>query len=317
MRTLILAERPFRDLRSRALLADLPRLLAGGLGGDAPLLLATSAPVAPPGFEVVAPDANPVALGIGRVVLTGAFQERPALEQALALAARAVAAGASFEVLRFGVERGAARRDPPAGVAVLEAARPLDLRDHHTANALLVWRVARMFRIDPYPERLGPPDPALLPLLPGGKLLGLSILGGPRMRAAWTARREELCAVLAPMQGWPVLPLPMEPVEGAMDDFAGSRAFLEDLLPGATLLLPELSDSAWRRRQMTPARMKSLVARCGVLITNQDLPAAYAVACRVPVIGLVLGTDRRAVNVLTQFANELPPGSVLLHKPAG
>ncbi|MGK7866956.1 hypothetical protein [Falsiroseomonas sp. E2-1-a20] len=313
MRTLILAERPFRDLRSRALLGDLPRLLAG----TAPPLLATSAPVAPPGFEVAAPDADPAALGVGRVVLAGAFQERAALEQALALAARAVAAGASFEVLRFGVERGAARRDPPAGVAVLEAARPLELRDHHTANALLVWRVARMFHIDPYPERLGPPDPALLPLLPGGRLLGLSVLGGPQMRAAWTARQAELRAVLAPMQGWPVLPLPMEPPDGPMDDLTGSRAFLEDLLPGAPLLLPELADPTWRRRQLTPARMKSLVARCAAVVTNQDLPAAYAVACRVPVTGLALGTDRRAVNVLTQFANELPPGSALLHKPTG
>jgi hypothetical protein len=313
MRTLIVAERPFRDLRSRALLGDMARLL----GGAAPPLLATGAPTAPPGFVAAAPDADPAALGVGRVVLAGAFQERPALEQALAQAARAVAAGASFEVLRFGVERGAARRDPPAGVAVLEAARPLDLRDHHTANALLVWRVARMFRIDPYPERLGPPDPALLPLLPGGVLLGLSILGGPQMRAAWTARREALRAALAPMQGWPVLPLPMEHADGAMDDLAGSRAFLDDLMPGATLLLPELADPVWRRRQLTPARMKSLVARCAAVVTNQDLPAAYAVAQGVPVIGLALGTDRRAVNVLTQFANHLPPGSALLHKQAG
>jgi hypothetical protein len=313
MRTLILAERPFRDLRSRALLAGLPGLL----GCTAPLLLATGAPTAPPGFAVAAPDADPAALGVGRVVLAGVFQERPALEQALASAGRAVARGASLEVLRLGVERGAARRDPPAGVEVLEAARPLDLRDHHTANALLVWRVARMFRIDPYPERLGPPDPALLPLLPEGRLLGLSVLGGPQMRAAWTARREELRALLAPMQGWPVLPLPMEHADSPMDDLAGSRAFAEDLMPGATLLLPELSDPVWRRRQLTPARMKSLVARCGVLVTNQDLPTAYAVAGGVRVLGLALGTERRAVNVLTQFANELAPGSALLHKPAG
>jgi hypothetical protein len=310
MRTLILAERPFRDLRSRALLGDLPRLLAS----SAPLLLASSAPTAPPGFAVAAPDADLAPLGVGRVVLAGAFQERPALERALASAGRAVAAGASLEVLRFGVERGAAQRDPPTGIAVLDAARPLELRDHHTANALLVWRVARMFRIDPYPERLGPPDPALLPLLPEGRLLGLSILGGPQMRAAWTARREELRAWLAPMRGWPVLPLPMEHADSPMDDLAGSHGFVAELMPGATPLLPELADPVWRRRQLTPARMKALVARCGAVVTNQDLPAAYAVANSVPVIGLALGTDRRAVNVLTQFANGLPAGSALLHR---
>jgi hypothetical protein len=312
MRTLILTERPFRDLRSRALLGGLPRLL----GGTQPLLLATDAPTAPPGFEAAPPDADPAALRVGRVVLAGAFQERPVLERMLASAGRAVAAGAALEVLRFGVERGAARRDPPAGVAVLETARPLELRDHHTANALLVWRVARMFRIEPYPERLGPPDPALLPLLPEGPLLGLSIQGGPQMRAGWMALREELQALLVPLHGRPVLPLPIEHPDSPMDDLAGSRAFLADMIPGAALLLPELADPVWRRRQLTPARMKALVARCGMVMTNQDLPAAYAVACGVPVIGLALASDRRAVNVVTQFANHLPPGSALLHRPA-
>lgn len=313
MRTLILAERPFRDLRSRALLLDLPR----HLGGAVPLLLSTTAPTAPAGFEALSPEADPATHGITRVVIAGAFHERPALEQALRIAGRALAAGAKLEIRAFTVERGAAMRDPPKGVELLAQAQPLELRDHHTANALMVWRSAAAFRIHPYPECTTAPDDALLPLLPAGPILGLSILGGGQMCQAWTARLAELRALLAPMQGWAMLPLPMEHTASPMDDLAGTRDFLAAMLPGASLLLPELAQDVWRRRQFTPARMRALVARCGAVITNQDLPAAFAIAAGVPVIGLALGTDRRAITCLTQFANALPPGSQLLYPPRG
>ncbi|NKC33903.1 hypothetical protein [Falsiroseomonas selenitidurans] len=312
-RTLVLAEWPFRDLRSRALLAGLPE----ALGEAAPLWLATAAPQAPPGFAPVAPTVEVAKLGATRVVLAGVFQDRALLDQALALAGRAMAAGARLELRRFGVERGAAQRTPPAEVALLDRAVLLELRDHHTANALLVWRVAPAFRIAPYPERDGPGDPALLAGLPSGPLLGLSILGGASLQAAWSAWLPELRRALAPMRGWPVLPLPMEHPGAPMDDLPGTSAFLEAVLPGAALLLPDLADPVWRRRQLTPARMKALVARCRAVVTNQDLPAAYAVAGGVKVIGLALGQDRRAVTCITQLANDLPPGSALLHRPTG
>ncbi len=311
MRTLLLAERPFRDLRSRALL----HALLGLPGLAAPLLLSTNAPTTPEGFAPLPPEADAAAHGVTRVIIAGAFQERPQLEQALAVAGRAVAAGATLEVRAFTVERGAAMRDPPQGIALLAQAQRLDLRDHHTANALMVWRSPAAFRIRPYPECAIPPDEALLPLLPEGPILGLSIQGGGQMRQAWTARLAELRALIAPMQGWAMLPLPMEASASPSDDLAGTRDFLAALLPGASLLLPDLAQDVWRRRHLSAGRMRALVARCGAVLTNQDLPAALAIASGVPVIGLALGTDRRAITCLTQFANMLPAGSQLLHPP--
>lgn len=311
MRTLLLAERPFRDLRSRALLLGLP----DQLGGGAPLLLSSNAPSLPKGFEPLAPDADAAAHGVSRVVIAGAFQERPQLEQALAIAGRALAAGAALEIRAFTVERGAAMREPPRGMELLAKAAPLELRDHHTANALMVWRSPAAFRISAYPEMAIPPDDGLLHLLPAGPVLGLSILGGGQMRQAWTSRLAELRAVLAPMQGWSMLPLPMEHANDPMDDFTGTRDFLAAALPGTKPLLPDLAQDLWRRREMTPGRMRGLVARCGAVITNQDVPAAFAIAAGVPVIGLALGTDRRAITCLTQLANTLPPGSRLLYPP--
>ena len=308
-RVLVLAERPFRDLRSRAILADLPARFPTA----APLLLATGAPTAPDGFVPCDPDVVPPA--IDHVVLAGAFTEARQIEAALGRAGQAVAAGATLEGWRLSLENRAAG-EVPASVAVLDAAEAIVVRDYHSANALLLWRVAAHIRIDAYPERTVAPDETLAVGLPAGPLLGLAVLGGDNLQTAWMARLESFRAQLAPVAGWPILPLPCEAARTPQDDYAGSLAFAAAVLPGAPMLLPRLADPVWRRRQLSPARLKGLVARCGAVLTMQDLPAAYAVACGIPVLGLVLdNTERRAVSCLTQLANDLPPGSALLYPP--
>ncbi len=303
MSVLLLAERPLRDLRSRALLADLPAAFG------TTLLVPSEAPRWPEGFAAIPPEADPAARGITRVLLAGAFESRAAFDAALALARRAVAAGARLEVARLTLEGGAVRVAAPADIGVLDAAPELVLRDHATAEALLVWQVAAPFRLDPYPERAIAPDPTLAAALPAGPILGLGLLGGPVLAGALAERGAALRALLAPFAGWPVLPLPAEASDSALDDWAGSLGALPE---GSTVLLPELAEPDARRR-LTPARLRGLVGRCARVVTSHDLVAAFAAAAGVPVIGLGLPGQRRVGACLATLANALPPGSDLLY----
>ncbi|WP_439596555.1 hypothetical protein [Falsiroseomonas sp.] len=315
MRTLVLAERPGRGLRSRLLLSLLPALFPEG----GPLLLATPAPSAPEGFAPVAAQPDPAQLGIQRVVLAGLFEEPAKLAQALATAAAALAAGASLETRAFSLARAAAPRDPPPGIELLDRATRLELRDWFTMDRLLLWQVVVPEPLLlPYPEAGLPADPDFGATLPEGPLLGLAIQDGPRMRAAWPALQPALHDRLRALPpGLPILPLPIEHPGLPEDDFHGTRAFAEALLPESPLLLPELADPVRRRREWTPARLKAAVARCSLVITNQDVPAVFAAACRVPVLGLALGGDRRVVTAFGQLANRMAPGSGLLYpRPA-
>ena len=63
--TLLIAERPFRELRSRAILLPLPK----AIGADRPVLVATQAIRTPPAFAPVPPKPDVVALGVTRVIL--------------------------------------------------------------------------------------------------------------------------------------------------------------------------------------------------------------------------------------------------------
>jgi hypothetical protein len=310
-RALVVAERPFRDLRSHAIL----QALAARPGMPGPLLLATAAAQAPQGFVPVGAEPDPAALGVSRVILAGVFQDRAPLVRALRLAARAVAAGAALDARGLSLERAAARQDAPEGVEVLDAATCLEAREHHTANALMVWRVAAPIVIDAYPERRVPPEPIALPGLPERGLLGLSLLGGADQAKALQPRLPALRQRLAGLQGMPILPLPVEGHASPFDDLAGTRDVAAALLPDAPWLLPEAADPAWRRRHLMPRRLKGLLARCAVVVTNQDLVAALAIDAGVPVLALAYGPDRRIVSCLAALANALPAGCDLFHPP--
>lgn len=306
-RILLLAERPMRDLRSRALLEGLPARLG------ATLLIRSTAPRWPEGFESVPPEADPTALGLDRVLIAGAFQSRRHFDEALDLAARAAACGIPLELRQLTLEAGAIRVAAPASVAVLDAAQLLAVRDHVTADALLVWRVAAPLVLDPYAERHIAADPALATALPEGPILGLGLLGGPGLAAAMAEHGAAIRALLAPFAGWPVLPLVAEAADSPSEDGAGTLALARALLPESTILLPELADPVARRRQLTPARLKGLVARCAQVVTSHDLVAGFAIAAGVTVLGIGLPGERRIGACLATLASAAPQGSNLTY----
>jgi hypothetical protein len=290
------------------LLQDLPERL----GATSPLLIPSAAPTWPAGFAAVPPDADPATLGLDRVLLAGGYEGRAEFDRLLGLAARAVASGARLEVRRFALEGGTVRVEAPPDIGVLDAAPAIELRDHATADALLVWGVAAPLRLAAYPERAGPSDDALARELPAGPLLGVAVLGEPELRDALQAHLPALRARLAPFRGVPVVPLPAEAPGAPLDDLPGSLAFAEAVLPESPVMLPDLADPAWRRRHLTVPAMRGLVARCAVVVASQDLPAAMAVGAGIPLLGLAPGGNRRIVTCMATLANALPEGSDLL-----
>jgi hypothetical protein len=304
--TLLLCDAPLRDLGHMAIvqhtqrtLPDAGRIAVVRLDPDAsPAELARIVANIPPPVE--------------QVVLSGAFLSRHALEQSLAFAAAGVAAGARFVVHNLSLEGKAGATLRPNGADVLDLATALEVRDHRTATQLTHWGLAQQPRILAYPERHIAPDEALLAGLPPGPLLGVALRGGDEMEAFWRPRINAIAAALGPAADWPILPLHTCPPGLGEDDFGGTRILAGALRPGAPLLLSELGDRKTWSRSISPARLKALVGRCALVMTNRELPAAYAMASGVPVLGLAVGMDRRILTCFATLANELPRGSRML-----
>ena len=309
MTALLLCNPPLRDLGHMAIVqhtqASVPH--AGGM------TVVRLDPAASPA-ELAGLVAN-IPASVEQVVLSGAFLGRHALEQSLAFAAAGVAAGARLVVhnLSLEAEAGATRR--PEAADVLDLATALEVRDHRTATQMIHWGIARAPRILAYPERHIDPDEALLEGLPAGPILGMALRGSGDVENSLRPQCDAIAAALGPAADWPILPLHTCPPGLGEDDYGGTRILAEALRPGAPLLLPELGDRQTWSRRISPARLKALVGRCALVVTNRDLPAAYAVASGVPVLGLAVGMDRRILTCFATLANELPRGSRMMRVP--
>jgi hypothetical protein len=308
MRTLLLADRPFRDLRSRAIL----EMVGAQLAKHGEVLVADAPEGCLPPFRPVGAVPSAKALGVRRIVLAGEFTDRVQLERALYVARQGLAAGATLEAWAFGVNGEAARGEVPASVGVLDHASPLEVREHRSADALLVWRVDAAITVNPYTERHVAADAAFTDGFPSGPILGVCMLGGRDAQESASRHGGALRARLEAASGWPLLALPAEAPGSRSDDLVGSRSFALAAGLTGTWLWPEADNAAPQVAALTPARLKAMVARCAKVITNQDLVAAYAVAAGVPLIATRIGSNRRIITCIAALANELAPGSSFL-----
>jgi hypothetical protein len=307
--TLLLCNAPVRDLGQMAIVQHTQR----SVPHSGSMTMVKLDPATPPA-DLAAMVAN-IPSSVEQVVLSGAFLSRHALEQSLAFAAASVAAGARFAVHNLSLEGEAGATLRPYAADVLDLATALEVRDHRTATQMTHWGIAQQPRILGYPERHIDPDEALLAGLPSGPLLGVALRGGDEMEACWRPKLDEIATKLGPAADWPILPLHTSPPGLGEDDFDGTLALARALKSGAPLL-PELGDPKIWARSISPARLKALVRRCALVVTNRELPAAYAAACGVPMIGLMIGTDRRILTCFATLANELPRSSRMLVVPS-
>ncbi len=93
------------------------------------------------------------------------------------------------------------------------------------------------------------------------------------------------------------------------DDIAGIKAFLADFLPRAELATPVLLDPVHWRLQVTPPRLKGLIARCDALVSQRKHNAIHAIGAGVRVIGLHPLEDDSLRRSFVALSHRLPPGS--------
>jgi hypothetical protein len=93
------------------------------------------------------------------------------------------------------------------------------------------------------------------------------------------------------------------------DDLAGVLRFLRRFLPRMPVAGAGLLDRAHWRAEMTPARLKGLIARLDVLVTQRKHNAVHAIGAGTRVIGLHPLEDDSLRRTFVALSHRLPPGS--------
>lgn len=260
--------------------------------------------------------AEMLALRPRRVVFGGGMFGVPhAFRAWMPALARAEAEGAEIHLHNLGMAELAREADwlDEAAHGVIARLASFSVRDPFSAERVAAAGIGRVPRISAFPEADIPADPSLAEaLLPRGvPLLGLSIFPMPIMRQCLAHESGRVRRLLAAFGGHAVVPVvsTIHVNSEFDDDLGGAEEVLRDFLPGARIAAPALLDRAHWHAELTPARLKGIVARLDVLVTQRKHNAVHAIGSGVRVIGLHPWEDNSLRHTFVALAHRLPAGS--------
>jgi hypothetical protein len=229
--------------------------------------------------------------------------------------AQAMATGAEVHLHNLGVARIKAEMGwcDDAARAVIAGLGSFTVRDYMSFEMVAEAGLGRLPRISFYPEAdIAAQHDLADALLPAGRrLLGLSIIATPLMQHCLAQDAARVAALLAPFADHAVVPIvsTVHVDSAAEDDAAGVAHFLARFLPQAEIAAPILLDRAHWRAELTPARLKGLIARCDVLVTQRKHNAIHGIGAGVRTIGLHPIEDDSLRRTFVALAHRLPVGS--------
>lgn len=202
----------------------------------------------------------------------------------------------------------------PEIAAAFEKLDSFSVRDEDSLAKFRRWGVRREIALSGFPETYLEPDLTLANRLPEGPILGVSVNNGGAFFAMVNSNRQKIAEVLDEFRGLPVLPIisTVHRFSDQENDIAGFRRFAEMFFPEAKIVLPETLEEAWWQQNMTPERLKGLIARCAALVSRRKHNCLHAIAAGTRAIGLSRKEDYGVQSVFDVLADRLPPGSASL-----
>jgi hypothetical protein len=145
----------------------------------------------------------------------------------------------------------------------------------------------------------------------GERYLGLSIISSDQMYGCLQSNRQFIFSLLEEFSGLVLVPIvsTIHRESEAEDDLAGVQSFIEQFLPHSRIASRYLLDRQYWRRNMTPRRLKGLIARLSTLITQRKHNAIHAIGAGVRVIGLHPAADKSLVRTFGSLLSRMPPRS--------
>jgi hypothetical protein len=254
------------------------------------------------------------ALAPERIVLGGGgVGFMPSIRDMLHWMSEGLAGGAELHIHNIGMAllEDVAWTRAPEVQNVFAALKSCSVRDHMSWHCFRLLPGAPVPGITLYPERLIAADPALAETLPRARpILGVSITNHALMRDRLAANAARVAQALAPFAGWPVLPIvsSFHPDAAHENDAAGFADFVARFLPEAETLLPGTLEHAWWRANLTPRRVKGLIAACTHLVTQRKHNLIHAINAGTPTLALSPETDDSLARIFFTLRGELPVG---------
>jgi hypothetical protein len=204
--------------------------------------------------------------------------------------------------------------------SVLGRLSSFSVRDHVSRWLVTEWRFGLNPDITYYPETTLSPDPFPMPQLGGRRLfrrrslIGFSISSQPAMLEALHKNRDTVRSVIKGMEDFIAVPIvsAVHPLNQNERDSEGFRIFAEMFLTRRQILYHEMLDSPWWHKTMTPLRLKYVISKLDLLVSQRKHNIIHAIGCGIPFVGIFPDEDDSVLRIFFSLRHRLPVGSRVL-----
>jgi hypothetical protein len=194
------------------------------------------------------------------------------------------------------------------------------VRDHVSRWLVTEWGFGLDPNITYYPEQTLPPESFPMPrlnrrrLFRKRKLIGFSLTAQPAMLEALHKDRDKVHNLIAEMEDFTAVPIvsTMHHLEQGERDIEGFRIFAELFLKRKQVAFHEMLNPAWWHEVMTPLRLKHVISKLDLLVSQRKHNIIHAIGCGVPFVGIFPDDDDSILRILFSLRHRLPSGSRIL-----
>ncbi|HEY7129686.1 MAG TPA: hypothetical protein VH332_08440 [Nitrospira sp.] len=194
------------------------------------------------------------------------------------------------------------------------------VRDHVSRWLVTEWGLGIDPEITYYPEQNLPPEPFPMPtlrrrgLFRGRRLIGFSITAQPAMFEVLRKHQDKVRNLIAEMGDFVAVPIvsTLHPLDQGERDIEGFQTFAELFLKRKQVVLREMLDPAWWHEVMTPLRLKHVISKLDLLVSQRKHNIIHAIGCGVPFVGIFPDDDDSILRIVFSLRHRVPPGSSVL-----
>ncbi len=220
--------------------------------------------------------------------------------------------GAELHIHNIGVSniRQPEWREDPVVREVIADLASFTVRDHVSRWLVNDWGFGNTPKLSLYPEVDLPAEPFdLAPV--DGRIVGVSLTSQTLVRAEVKRNRDRLRAILDEGGDFSVVPIisTVHAEDNEEDDVAAFEHFARYVLEGRTIVYPEMLDRRWWREHMTPLRLKHLISKLDLLVSQRKHNVIHAIGTGTRFLGVFPKDDDSIVRIIYSLRHRLPDGS--------
>ena len=188
-------------------------------------------------------------------------------------------------------------------VDIFNSVNSISVRDNLSKSILLKSGILTLVTTRSFSETEIEADMDFAKILPSGDYVGVSITNRNETHEYLDARSRKVAQYLQQYKNKKIIPIvsTVHMLSQKENDIQGFLSFQKKYLHNFDIVLPQMLDREWWESNMNPMRLKAIISKCSVLISERKHNSVHAISCGVPVEGINI-CDDGVVRVFDQLS---------------